>query len=271
GPETRKRVGGEVKTRDAHIPSSIRRVYYPTHTFYLPYDECTITLEDVHFQLGLSVDRLVVTGSVSFADWGVVCGELLGLAPETIYRGWIEMAWIRKNSARLDEDSTKVEREQHARAYILQIFWGILLPNKLRNLVHLRWLLKLVNFRGANELSWRSAVLATFHMGLSTELQDIRLLLNQRLKANTPYEDLAIREVIPKEFFMNPNAWHMKVPLVVYATVEMHKTDRMRIGWYTTLNISTCGIDMLMRVSKPNFRPMDAMDSHHLKAQQQCQ
>ncbi|MBA0702768.1 hypothetical protein Goari_022248, partial [Gossypium aridum] len=94
GPETRKRIGGEVETRDAHIPSSIRR-------------------------LGLPVDGSVVTGSVQFADWGVVCGELLGSAPETIYRGWIEMAWIRKNSARLDEDSTKIEREQHAKAYIL--------------------------------------------------------------------------------------------------------------------------------------------------------
>lgn len=136
-----------METRDTHIPSPIRRVYYPMHTFHLPYDECTITLEDVHFQLGLPVDGSVVTGFVQFADWGVVCGELLGSAPETIYRGWIEMAWIRKNSARLDKDSTKFEREQHVRAYILQIFGGILLPDKLRNLVHLRWLLKLVNFR----------------------------------------------------------------------------------------------------------------------------
>ncbi|MBA0702769.1 hypothetical protein Goari_022249, partial [Gossypium aridum] len=71
-------------------------------------------------------------------------------------------------------------------------------------------------------------------MGLPTELQDIRLLLNQRSKANfewTPYKDLAIREVILKEFFMNPNAWHIKVPLVVYAIVEMHKTDRSDENW----------------------------------------
>ncbi|MBA0759622.1 hypothetical protein Gotri_022477 [Gossypium trilobum] len=42
-----------------------------------------------------------------------------------------------------------------------------------------------------------------------------------------PYEDLAIREVILEEFFVNPNIWHVKVPLVVYATVEMHKTDKV--------------------------------------------
>ncbi|MFQ6640189.1 hypothetical protein Gotur_017021, partial [Gossypium turneri] len=32
-----------------------------------------------------------------------------------------------------------------------------------RNLVHLRWLLKLVNFRAAGKLSWGSIVLATLY------------------------------------------------------------------------------------------------------------
>ncbi|MFQ6671085.1 hypothetical protein Gotur_035737, partial [Gossypium turneri] len=42
----------------------------------------------------------------------------------------------------------------------------------------------------------------------------------------TPYEDLKIWAVIPDEFFQNLNIWHVKVPLVNYATVEMHQTDR---------------------------------------------
>ncbi|MFQ6622013.1 hypothetical protein Gotur_003120 [Gossypium turneri] len=33
--------------------------------------------------------------------------------------------------------------------------------------------------------------------------------------------------VIPDEFFQNLNIWHVKVPLVNYATVEMHQTDRV--------------------------------------------
>ncbi|KAH1091909.1 hypothetical protein J1N35_019166 [Gossypium stocksii] len=41
----------------------------------------------------------------------------------------------------------------------------------------------------------------------------------------TPFEDPAIRAVIPDEFFQNPNIWHVKVPLVRYATVEMHQTN----------------------------------------------
>ncbi|MBA0871155.1 hypothetical protein Goshw_021931 [Gossypium schwendimanii] len=35
------------------------------------------------------------------------------------------------------------------------------MPDLSRNLVHLRWLLKLIDFRVASELSWGSAMLAT--------------------------------------------------------------------------------------------------------------
>ncbi|MBA0815729.1 hypothetical protein Gohar_000479, partial [Gossypium harknessii] len=35
--------------------------------------------------------------------------------------------------------------------------------DKSQNLVHLRWLLKLVDFRRAGELSWGSTVLATLY------------------------------------------------------------------------------------------------------------
>ncbi|KAH1032702.1 hypothetical protein J1N35_044876 [Gossypium stocksii] len=38
------------------------------------------------------------------------------------------------------------------------------MPDLSRNLVHLRWLLKLVDFRAAGELSWGFAVLATLYL-----------------------------------------------------------------------------------------------------------
>ncbi|MBA0753129.1 hypothetical protein Gogos_020783, partial [Gossypium gossypioides] len=68
------------------------------------------------------------------------------------------------------------------------------------------------------------------YVGIPTALEDIRLLLDQRSEAYfqwTPYEDLTIRAVTPDEFFQNLNIWHVKVPLVNYATVEMHQTDRV--------------------------------------------
>ncbi|KAK5826448.1 hypothetical protein PVK06_021367 [Gossypium arboreum] len=68
------------------------------------------------------------------------------------------------------------------------------------------------------------------YVGIPTSLEDIRLLLDQWSEAQfqwTPYEDLAIRAVIPDELFQNPNVWHVKVPLVNYAIVEMHQSDRV--------------------------------------------
>ncbi|KAG8496739.1 hypothetical protein CXB51_007917 [Gossypium anomalum] len=133
---------------------------------------------------------------------------------------------------------------------------GYLMPDLSQNLVHLRWLLKLVNFREAGEFSWGFAVLATLYremcgvtpsnkakirgcpsllqswaqrnhlasyVGILTALEDIRLILDQQSEA----QDLSIRAIIPDEFFQNPNIWHVKVPLVNYATVEMHQTDRV--------------------------------------------
>ncbi|KAK5784868.1 hypothetical protein PVK06_039407 [Gossypium arboreum] len=155
------------------------------------------------------------------------------------------------------------ERIRYARAYILEMIGGYLMPDLSRNLVHLRWLLKLVDFRAAGKLSWGSTVLATLYkemcgvtrpnkakiggclsllqswarwnhsaryVGIPTSLEDIRLLLDQRSEAEfqwIPYEDPAIRLVIPDEFFQNPNVWHVKVPLVNYAIVEMHQSDRV--------------------------------------------
>ncbi|KAG8493284.1 hypothetical protein CXB51_010841 [Gossypium anomalum] len=115
------------------------------------------------------------------------------------------------------------------------------MPDLSRDLVHLRWLLKLVDFRAASELSWGSVMLATLYremceatppnkakIGVSyvripIALEDIRLLLDQRPEA----QDLAIRAVIPEEFFQNPNIWLVKVPLVNYSIVEMHQTYRV--------------------------------------------
>ncbi|KAK5845678.1 hypothetical protein PVK06_001886 [Gossypium arboreum] len=100
--------------------------------------ECTITLEDVHLQLRLSMDGYAVTWSTSSTDWGAVCYELLGAIPDNI------------------------NRDQRSEA----------------------------------QFQW------------------------------TPYEDPAIRVVIPDEFLQNPNVWHVKVPLVNDVIVEMHQSDR---------------------------------------------
>ncbi|KAH1064428.1 hypothetical protein J1N35_029415 [Gossypium stocksii] len=43
----------------------------------------------------------------------------------------------------------------------------------------------------------------------------------------TPYQNPVIRVVNFEECFVNLNAWHVKVSLVIYVTVKMHEADRL--------------------------------------------
>ncbi|MBA0857711.1 hypothetical protein Goshw_016028 [Gossypium schwendimanii] len=170
----------------------------------------------MHSQLGLPVDGSVVTGFVQSADWGAICGELLGMAPETIYGGWIEMAWIRKNFTELFEDSIKVQRERYVlasrRTQLGVRCVGDIIPRDVSG-----------DATRKNQNCWLP--FTTTIMGLI--LISIVTSSSELLFEWTPYEDPIIREVIPEEFLVNPNVWHVKVPLVVYAIVEMHETDRV--------------------------------------------
>ncbi|KAG8496458.1 hypothetical protein CXB51_007558 [Gossypium anomalum] len=73
------------------------------------------------------------------------------------------MGWLQDTFPEPRNDSTEVERIRYARAYIFEMIGGYLMPDLSRNIVHLRWLLKLVDFRAAGEFSWGFAVLATLH------------------------------------------------------------------------------------------------------------
>ncbi|MFQ6622437.1 hypothetical protein Gotur_002053 [Gossypium turneri] len=93
------------------------------------------------------------------------------------------MGWLRDTFPEPGNDSTEVERIQYVRAYILKMIGGYLMSDLSRNLIHLMWLLKLVDFRVASEFSWGSAMLATLYREIYVgipALEDIRLLLDQR-------------------------------------------------------------------------------------------
>ncbi|KAG8472750.1 hypothetical protein CXB51_034645 [Gossypium anomalum] len=203
----------------------------------------------------LPVDGATVTRSVQSADWEAICYDLLGAILDNIYGGQIEMSWLQDTFPELGNDLIELERIRYAGAYILEMIGCYLMPDLSRNLIHLRWLLKLVDFRVAGKLSWGSTVLAPLYremcratspnkakfggclsllqswaewnhlvsyVGIPTALEDIRFLLDQRSEAQfqwTPYEDPAIRAVISEEFFQNPNIWYVNVPLSEYIKI----------------------------------------------------
>ncbi|MBA0712627.1 hypothetical protein Golax_011714 [Gossypium laxum] len=71
----------------------------------------------------------------------------IGIANE-----WVH-GLVMRHIPRAGGDLTEVERIRYAQAYIIEIIGGYLMPDLSRNLIHLRWLLKLVDFRAAVKLS----------------------------------------------------------------------------------------------------------------------
>ncbi|MFQ6621596.1 hypothetical protein Gotur_001651 [Gossypium turneri] len=70
-----------------------------------------------------------------------------------IVGGWIRTHRLRDTFSESENDSTEIERIRYVHAYILEMIGGYLMSDLSRNLVHLWWLPKLVDFRAAGEFS----------------------------------------------------------------------------------------------------------------------
>ncbi|CAL0316475.1 unnamed protein product [Lupinus luteus] len=151
---------------DASLITAIVERWRPeTHTFHLPTGECTITLEDVSMQLGISVNGLPVTGP-TFFDWNELCHELLGKIPieGKDMRGCeLKLLWLIQNFSTLPTNPSQLQLEQYCRAHILHIIGGELIPDKSNNRVHLMYLPLLRNLSQVRRYSWGSACLANLY------------------------------------------------------------------------------------------------------------
>ncbi|XP_075650019.1 serine/threonine-protein phosphatase 7 long form homolog [Castanea sativa] len=62
----------------ALITALVERWRLETHSFHLPYDEMTITLQDIEVIMGVPVHGLPVVGFTHMDNWCEICIELLG-------------------------------------------------------------------------------------------------------------------------------------------------------------------------------------------------
>ncbi|QHN87344.1 protein MAIN-LIKE 2-like [Arachis ipaensis] len=157
------------------ISAFVERWRPETHTFHLPWGECTITLEDVAMQLGLPVDGQPVSGTLrswskfhqrDIWEW---CHELLGEVPAghvgtTKYN--IKLKWLRTRLQQMPLDLDDNGLMQYARYYILYLLGGVLLPDKANNIVHVRYLPLLAEYDAIGTYSWGSAVLCWLYRAM---------------------------------------------------------------------------------------------------------
>ncbi|RYR65315.1 hypothetical protein Ahy_A03g011254 isoform L [Arachis hypogaea] len=106
------------------LSAFIERWRPETHTFHMPFGECSITLQDVAYQLGLPIDGFHERFRVLPAD--------------------------------ASDETVRV----YARAYILMLLSSQLFADKNANRVHLRWLPYLASLDDLGRYSWASAALA---------------------------------------------------------------------------------------------------------------
>ncbi|KAE8678756.1 ATP-dependent 6-phosphofructokinase 3 [Hibiscus syriacus] len=109
--------------------------------------------------LGLPVDGNMMCGMAD-GDWQSMCIDYLGAAPPEFNGGRIALSWLKANFEVLNENASEDQAKACARAYILRIIGGILMPDKSRNQVHCMWLRHLIDFDEAGRYSWGAAVLA---------------------------------------------------------------------------------------------------------------
>ncbi|KAG8474193.1 hypothetical protein CXB51_034151 [Gossypium anomalum] len=70
-------IGRGCKLDPKLISALIERWRPEIHIFHLSCEECTIILEDMQLQLGLSLDGSILAGSVQSVNLGAVCYNLL--------------------------------------------------------------------------------------------------------------------------------------------------------------------------------------------------
>ncbi|KAL4352000.1 hypothetical protein GQ457_06G009660 [Hibiscus cannabinus] len=101
-----------------------------THTFHMPCEECTITLEDVAFQLGVPISGPPIIAQNKEAI-EITCFRYLGKVPDktNIDGKHVKLTWL-KSAFELNGNSSDKDVNCVARAYIFLLIGGMLMPDK---------------------------------------------------------------------------------------------------------------------------------------------
>ncbi|RYR05113.1 hypothetical protein Ahy_B06g084971 isoform K [Arachis hypogaea] len=136
----------------------------------MPFGECTITLQDVAYQLGLPVDGRYVSGCLSefhiYIDGGrppwVWFQELLGVIPppSQVQKYALNCSWFQETFGECPEDADDDTVRRYVRAYIMMLLGTQLFADKSGNRIHIRWLPYVARLEELGAYSWGSAALA---------------------------------------------------------------------------------------------------------------
>ena len=162
----------------ALIMALVERWRSETHSFHLPHDEITITLQDMEVIMGVPVDGLPVVGFTRMDDWGDLYAELPGhrLPNRQVGAGKniAVMEGLRVKAKSLEErcsnpllvDAIEVLVQQYARFYILEMLGGMLFMDKSGERHSIMYLQFFNPINNGKNYSWGSVALSWLYRHL---------------------------------------------------------------------------------------------------------
>ncbi|XP_057742577.1 uncharacterized protein LOC130961000 isoform X4 [Arachis stenosperma] len=152
------------------VSAFVERWRPETHTFHMPFGECTITLQDVAYQLGLPVDGDYVSGCLTDFHLYIEGGrpawqwfhELLGVLPpeNQVQKFAVNCTWFQETFAECPDGADEETVRRFARGYIMMLLGTQLFADKSGNRIHIRWLPYVARLEEMGRYSWASAALA---------------------------------------------------------------------------------------------------------------
>ncbi|XP_025616552.1 protein MAIN-LIKE 1-like [Arachis hypogaea] len=152
------------------VSAFVERWRPETHTFHMPFGECTITLQDVAYQLGLPVDGHYVSGCLTDFHLYIEGGrpawqwfhELLGVLPpeNQVQKFAVNCTWFQETFGECPDGADEETVKRFARAYIMMLLGTQLFADKFGNCIHIRWLPYVARLEEMGGYSWGSAALA---------------------------------------------------------------------------------------------------------------
>lgn len=153
----------------------------------------TVTLEDVAYLLGLSIDGKPVIG-FTYTQCDAVCLNFLGKVPDSGYTsgGMVKLSWLKETFSRCPEDAPVEDVERHTRAYLLYLVGSTIFSTTTGNKVPVMYLPLFGNFEEAGKYAWGAAALSFLY----------RALGNASLKSQSTISGcLTLLQVIQSFFF----------------------------------------------------------------------
>jgi hypothetical protein len=135
-----------------------------THSFHLPCEEMTVTLEDVAMILGLPIRGHPVIGRVDSTEWHERVTVFIGREPSMRVLGvkgreaGVRVSWLREDFRECPPDADEATMTMYARAWVWHMFATVLFPDSTGDAAFWMYIPTLGLWHEVGSYSWGSTM-----------------------------------------------------------------------------------------------------------------